>query len=225
MQKHIAKIISVLMIGLGIFLIFLAVPYMFIWAAFAPTDKTESSYLEKAYKTSIFKFQKVYTIDNILPALIIKQDYNSALLYIEELEKMDAMSQTDNYFAAYAYCETGEYKKALKYAQNSNSDRMIVKVYTGLKEFDKADNLISKMIEKNPQKVQNYLYKAELELAKGNYAGAEVSINKTLPEMKQSRQVWEIKSKIAKHYGRTQDLKEYENILRQIEFKIDEKLQ
>ncbi len=214
------------MIVLGLFLFAYILPYLFVWIAYGePNNTVEISQLKKAHSLAFMKSQKVFVMNSSMSTLLLAQDYDTVIEYVNELEKLNAIQKSDRYFASYAYREKGDFENALKYAKDYGEDSLLARVYIKMKDFDKADKIVDKMINDNPQKPQSYLYKSEIELSRGNYKKAEFYINKTLPMMKNSIEVWRLKSEIASKLGRQADAKDYENRQKQLEFKIHTKVQ
>jgi len=223
-KNKITWIVSTGMI-ISAILIFLALlPYIMIFNAYRQPDKSsEIAQLKKAYTYSVFNYQKVYVAESLLTDLIIVQDYNTAIEYIDDLEKSKAkISDNINYFAAYAYRESQDYDKALSYAKQANRKQMLISLYIKKQDFENAEKLMEEY-SKESQSYKNYHLdkdRAEIEYLKGNYINAEEYINKTLNTKRNLIEVYKLKSKISKSLGKTTEAKAYEEKAKEIEAKL-----
>ena len=65
--------ISSIMIFIGLFLFVWILPFLFVWLSFGTELSNEESlpHLQKAVKYSVFKPQKLYTLETIIPTLLV----------------------------------------------------------------------------------------------------------------------------------------------------------
>jgi hypothetical protein len=83
-DSKIAIGISSVFVAFGIFCFVWILPFIFIWSSFGINLSNEESlpYLEKAVKFSVFNAQKRYTIETIIPTLLILEKNKEAIAYI-----------------------------------------------------------------------------------------------------------------------------------------------
>lgn len=223
-KNKIAWGISIIMILSAVLLFFTLLPYVIVFNAYNKPDKTtEIECLKKAYKYSIFNYQKVYTAEALLADLIIKRDYKTAVEYIEDLEKAKAnKTSTIDYFASYAYRELQDYEKALNYAKLSGRKQMQISIYIRKHNFEQAEELMGNYA-KESSSYKNYHYdkdKAEIEFLKGNYDSAEKYINNALSKKINFLEVYNLKSKISNALGNKEEAKVFEEKAKDIETKL-----
>lgn len=223
-RNKIAWGISIFMILSAVLLFFTLLPYIIVFNAYNTTDKTEElEYLKKAYKCSIFNYQKVYTAEALLADLIIKRDYETAIKCIESLEKAKVKKTTSiDYFASYAYREMQDYENALKYAKASGLKQIQISIYIRNHNFEQAEKLMEEYGKDHPN-YKKYHYdkdKAEIEFLRGNYLNAEKYINNTLNTKTNFLEGYNLKAKISKALGKTEEAKTYEKKANDIKTKL-----
>jgi tetratricopeptide (TPR) repeat protein len=109
-------------------------PFALVWI-FPKDFGLKSQCMAKfAIKISIFREQKIYTLNNAISQLILSKNYLEAIDYIKELEKLNAEGTVHKYLAAYAYMNLGQYDEALKYAILSNNKKIEKKILNKMRE-------------------------------------------------------------------------------------------
>ena len=219
-DSKIAVFISGCMILSGILMFLYILPFLYIWASFCETetqDKLDS--MKKSVNTSIFEFQKVYTMNSALASLVLTKDYYTVIAYYKDLEKLGAVDEGNTYLAVYSYIQTGEYNNALKYAQMFGNKGQLAQIYIKIKDFKKAKILVNEMLNQKPVKTRVYRYKAEIEMGENNWKEAYNSINKALKFAPNSVEALQDKVRISKHLGYKNEYKKSLNKLKLIELK------
>ena len=140
-NNKIAAILSTSMILVGLVVFLLICPYLYIYIGIANDDTSiedEIHWSKKAINSSIFKFQKEYTIDYTIGPLMLIKDYGTALDYINDLEDFGGLKKHHLYYASICCIHQGMYDKALEYAKRSKNKILQLKIYINLKKFFKS---------------------------------------------------------------------------------------
>lgn len=215
-----ASIFSTFMIGLGIVIFLVILPYLFIWASLLTTNKSEIIELEnKAIKYSTFKFQKTYTRINALPLLSLSKKYDKVIEYYNDLEKMntaDSMSQT---LAIMAYIELEDYDNAIKYAKKLNNKSLLAKAYIKNKNFGKAKPIVEELLAKNISSINALLYKSEILLHENRLKEAQNTIDNVLKTSPSYIEAYYVKAEILTKYGKIKEANKYINEAKALELK------
>jgi len=133
--KYAVAILAIIILIFSIMIVIWLLPFMFIKASYnAINTPKELDLLKRAVKFSLLKRQKEYTINFALPALVINQDYDTAIDYIQRLEKHNVANNKHKYFASYAYMKKGDLPNALKYAIESEDENQKTRIYNKMKE-------------------------------------------------------------------------------------------
>ncbi len=214
--------ISTTLILVGIFIFLWILPFLYVYIGildFGSTNVQNTKWDKMAVRYSIFPAQKIYTIESALPGLIVNKEYDTAIEYVEELEKLSSAEPNIKYLAAYAYIQKEDYQKALKYAKESNNKGQLAQVYINLKDYKSAKKLVDEMFEQKQVSPRAYIYKAQIEIIENNWTGADKSINKLLIVAPNNREALKIKAKIAHHTGNNTEHKKCIKKLKLIELK------
>ncbi len=202
------SIIIGLFISMAIFVVIDIIPFVLLWAGLSAHGISEQGTLQKwAVKTSVFKFQKIYTRNSILPLLVLTGDYVDAIRYFNELEALDGADNLNTRLAIYAYIQTGDYNTALSYANLIDDKNRIAQIYIKLKDYAKAGIIVENLLRENPVKVSTYLYKSEILFNDGKYGEAENYVNKALKMSPTYIDALYLKSKILNKIGKGTDAK------------------
>ena len=203
---------SVIVLGIILFILIIidVLPFWFMWAGNnAPDYPSQLKLQKKAVETSILRFQKIYTINNVLPLLVLSEDYTTAIDYYRELEILNGADNFNTKLIIYALINTGNYNEALSYAYLINDKSKMAQIYLRMQDYHKAEVLINELMSKNSISVSTYLYKAELEYAKGNIKEASIYADKVLSMSPTYYDVLYLKSKICKKQNNKTDAKRY----------------
>ncbi len=222
-DSKVAITISSILITFAILLFIWILPFLYVWISFEIPDKnTQINYLKKAVKYSIFPVQKVYTIESIMPSLVLTGQYEQAIKYYIEYEKSDTNSlirDAIKHLAAYAYLHTDNYAEALKIAKETNNKTLQAQVYIKIRDFETAKTIVNELLKENPERLMNYRYVAEIQMGENKWKEAEVSINKVINFAPNNIEVLKDKAEISKQLGKTNDYKKYSKKIKEIEYK------
>lgn len=195
-------------------------PYLF-WLI-AVKQKFTPGYTNKYYiysvNTSIFKFQKEYTLDWIASdSLYVVKDYKTALKYILMYEKLGLEYQSMNTIRKFdVYMALKDYDNALKVALSSGKFRNLfeMKLYIATGDYEKAKLAYEKYwaeytknhpnYKNNPMK---YFYLAQVEYSGKQYKKAYMAINDYFKNYENSTYIkaFELKADIEKELGLTKE--------------------
>lgn len=204
----IKSIVIGLCITLAVFVVIDIIPFVLLWAGLSAQGVSEQITLQKwAVKTSVFKFQKIYTRNSILPLLVLTGDYVDAIHYFNELEYLDGADNLNTSLAIYSYIQSGDYNTALTYAHLIDDKSRTAQIYLKLKDYKKAKIIVDKLLRENPVKISTYLYKSEILFYEGKYADAENYVNKALHMSPAYIDALYLKSRILNKVGRSVDAK------------------
>lgn len=208
------------MIIAGILMFLYVLPFLYIWASFGESEnQNKLDLMKKSVTFSIFKFQKIYTMNSALASLVLTKDYYTVIGYYKELEKLDAVDEGNTYLAVYSYIQTGEYDNALKYSQLFGNKGQQAQIYIKMKDFKKAKILVNEMLNQTPVKPKVYRYKAEIEMGENKWKEANLSIDKALKYSPNSMEALQDKVRISKHLGYKEEYKKNLNKLKLLELK------
>ncbi len=213
--------ISSIMIFIGLFLFVWILPFLFVWLSFGTELSNEESlpYLQKAVKYSIFKPQKLYTLETIIPTLLVLDKNEEAISYYEIYEKQHPDNDNLNTKATktlvtYAYIKTNNYDKALTIAKDTNNLYQQAKIYIATNNLDMAKKTVEEIFSTKTKSKLPYLYVAQIQLKEGYPKSANTSIDKLLLVNPQHTEALETKAEILKALGLTD---EYSKYVRKIE--------
>ena len=213
--------ISSIMIFIGLFLFVWILPFLFVWLSFGTELSNEESlpYLQKAVKYSIFKPQKLYTLETIIPTLLVLDKNKEAISYYEIYEKQHPDNDNLNTKATktlvtYAYIKTNNYDKALTIAKDTNNLYQQAKIYIATNNLDMAKKTVEEIFSTKTKSKLPYLYVAQIQLKEGYPKSANTSIDKLLLVNPQHTEALETKAEILKALGLTD---EYNKYVRKIE--------
>ena len=186
-DSKIAIGISSVLIAIGVFLFVWILPFLFIWLSFGINLSNVESlpYLKKAVQYSIFKTQKLYTLETIIPTLLVLNKNEEAISYYEIYEKLnpsneDIDTKATKTLVTYAYIRTKNYDKALEIAKDTNNLYQQAKIYIEIDELEKAKETVEKIFSTKTQSKLPYLYVAQIQLKEGYPNSAHNSIDKLL---------------------------------------------
>ena len=203
-DSKIAIGISSVLVGLGVLLFIWVLPLIFTWLAFSSSIEyraNEISYFKKAINCSIFKWQKIYSIENIIPSLLVSEQYDEVIKYYEQMEKYNIETNIAKTLSTYAYIETGKYDKALQLAKETNSLYQQARIYVDTKDLDNAKKTVEKIFSTKKNAPNAYLYIAEIQLLEGHPKSALQSIDKLLAINPKHVEALEVKAKIYESLG------------------------
>lgn len=222
-DSKIAIILSSILIAFAILLFIWILPFLYVWIAFGTSDKnSETDYLKKAVKFSIFQTQKIYTIESIMPSLLLTGQYEQVIKYYLEYKKINTHSAAKNaikHLAAYAYLHSENYAEALEIGKETNSKIIQTQVYIKIRDFETAKVLVNEMFKEKPENLMNYRYVAEIQMGENKWKDAEISINKVLSFAPNNLDVLKDKAEISKQLGKTNDYNKYSKKIKEIEYK------
>lgn len=221
-DSKIAIVISSIMILCAVLLFVWILPFIFVWIAYGDEENCQTDYLKKAVKYSIFPAQKTYTIESIMPSLILSGNFDEAIKYYEEYKKTNTDSIIKNAItrlAGYAYLHSGKYADALEIAKELNDKTFLTQIYIKIGDIDTAKVLLNELLKENPGKIINYRYLAEVQMGEKKWKEAEISINKVLKFAPNNLDVLKDKVEISKQLGKTTDYKKYSKRVKEIEYK------
>lgn len=209
-DSKIASVLSILLIGLGILIFLDILPFLFVWASLVATNNDDMILLqEKSIKTSVFKFQKIYTRNSALSSLYLMKEYDKVIEYFKELEDMNAVEPMNTTLAIMSYINVGDYNNALKYAKESNNKSLLAKVYIKTKDFDKAKPIVDDLLAQKKSSLPALLYKSEILIHENKIKDAEICIDKILKINPNYIDALYIKAKILNKYGKGDEAKRY----------------
>ncbi len=226
-NSKLATTISIAMIAFGIFMFLLIHPFLYIYIGLIEQGKTNvhnTKWDKLAVKYSIFKAQKIYTIESALAGLYISKDYETAIAYINELERLNLDDDLHRSLASYIYFKKGDMAKSLEYAKASDNKKQMAKIYIATNDIKNAEILVNELLKDTPITVTTMLRKAELEIAKGNWTIADSYIDKALKVSSNNRDVMRTKIKILNHYGKFQESKKYQNKIDELDKKYSKRI-
>ena len=207
-DSKIAIGISSVLIAIGIFLFIWVLPFLFVWLSFGVNISNVESlpYLKKAVKYSIFRTQKLYTLERIIPPLIILEKNKEAISYYEIYEKLnpnneDFATNATKTLVTYAYIRTKDYDKALTIAKSTNNLYQQAKIYIATNDLDNAKETVEKIFSTKTKSKRPYLYVAQIQLKEGHLKSAHNSIDKLLKIKPQHTEALETKAKIFEAQG------------------------
>jgi tetratricopeptide (TPR) repeat protein len=204
-----ASIISICLMGLGILIFMDILPFLFVWASLVATNNDDVILLqEKSIKTSVFKFQKIYTRNSAISGLFLMKDYDKVIEYYKDLEEMDAVEPWNTTLVIMAYLNSGDMDNALKYAKASGNKNLLARVYVKTKDFEKAKPIVEDILSKKPT-ISAYLYKAEILISENRWNEAEKYIDKALKISPKYIDALYLKAKILNKYGKNEEAKKY----------------
>ncbi len=207
-DSKIAIGISSVLIAIGIFLFIWILPFLFIWLSFGINLSNVESlpYLKKAVKYSIFRTQKLYTLETIIPTLIVLEKDKEAISYYEIYENLnpdteDLDAKATKTLVTYAYINTKDYDKALTIAKSTNNLYQQAKIYIATNDLDNAKETVEKIFSTKTKSKQPYLYVAQIQLKEGYPNSAHNSIDKLLKVNPKNTDALETKAKIFETQG------------------------
>ena len=207
-DSKIAIGISSTLIAIGAFLFVWILPFLFIWLSFGVNLSNVESlpYLRKAVQYSIFRTQKLYTLETIIPTLLVLDKNEEAISYYEAYEKLnpsdeDIDSKATKTLATYAYIRTKNYDKALEIAKETNNLYQQAKIYIAIDELDKAKETVEKIFSTRTPSKLPYLYVAQIQLKEGYPNSAHNSIDKLLKVNPKNTDALETKARIFEAQG------------------------
>ena len=207
-DSKIAIGISSVFVAIGIFCFVWILPFLFIWLSFGNNLSNVESlpYLKKAVKYSIFRAQKLYTLETIIPTLLVLEKDKEAISYYESYKKLNPAPDDFNVKATktlvtYAYIRTKNYDKALEIAKETNNLYQQAKIYIAINEIEKAKETVEKIFSTKTQSKLPYLYVAQIQLKEGHPNSAHNSIDKLLEVNKKNTDALETKAKIFESQG------------------------
>lgn len=221
-DSKIAAVISSIMILFAVLLFIRALPYIYVWIAYGAEKNVQTEYLEKAVKYSVFPDQKAYTIEAIMPSLVLSGNFEDAIKYYEEYKKTNTDSIIKNaitHLAGYAYLHSERYADALEIAKELNDKTFLAQIYMKIGDVNTAKVLVNELVKENPEKVMNYRYLAEVQMGENKWKEAEISINKVLEFAPNNLDVLKDKVEISKQLGKTKEYKIYSKKVKEIEYK------
>lgn len=221
-DSKIAIVISSIMILCAVLLFVWVLPFIFVWIAYGDEENCQTDYLKKAVKYSIFPVQKAYTIESIMPSLILSGNFEDAIKYYEEYKKTNTDSIIKNAItrlAGYAYLHSERYADALEIAKELNDKTFLAQIYIKIGDIDTAKVLVNELLKENPEKTMNYRYLAEVQMGENKWKEAEISINKVLRFAPNNLDVLKDKVEISKQLGKTTEYKKYSKRVKEIEYK------
>ncbi len=230
MKKNIfkpANVLSICMILLGIFVFLFIHPFIYSYIGIIEQGKTNvrnTKWDKLAVKYSIFKKQKKFTINSAIPSLILSEEYDTAIEYFQKLEDLNIANERNYYFASFAYEHKKDYDNALKYAKKSGDKFREAKVYIKMKDFNNAEQILNTLSKESPIKPRVYLYQAELKMGQKKWQEANISINKFLKINPNSKEALKVKAEVSKQLGNTKDYQKYTNKIKNIETKIENRI-
>ena len=175
------SIVVGLLVALITFIIVDVTPFLFLWAGLSSQRYDTQLALQKwAVKTSVFRFQKVYTRNSILPLLVLSGDYTTAISYFDDLEALGSADNFNTKLAIFSYIKIGEFDKALSYAILINDKSRMAQIYIKQKDYAKANIMVESLMLDNPVKISTYVYKSEMLYDGGKYNEANSYIDKAL---------------------------------------------
>ncbi len=208
-DSKIAIGISSVFVAIGIFFFIWILPFLFIWMSFGTELSNSDSlpYLRKAVKYSMFKAQKLYTIESIIPTLLVLGNNKEAISYYEIYEKLephndDIEVKATKTLITYAYINTKDYNKALTLAKETNNLYQQAKIYIATNDLDKAKETVEKIFSTKTKSKLPYLYIAQIQLKEGYPQSAIESIDKLLNINPQHIEALEVKAKIYEALGK-----------------------
>lgn len=230
MKKNIfkpANILSISLILLGVFVFLFIHPFIYSYIGIIEQGKTNvrnTKWDKLAVKYSIFKKQKKFTINAAIPSLILSEEYDNAIEYFHKLEEMNIANARNYYFASFAYEQKEDFNNALKYAKKSGDKFREVKVYIKMKDFKNAERILNELSKETPIKPRVYLYQAELKMGQKDWKDANIYIDKFLKINQNSKEAIKDKVEISQQLGNTKDYQKYINKLKDIETKLENRI-
>lgn len=219
----IKSIIGGLLIALCILIVLDVIPFLFIWTGVLAKNSSDEITLQKwAVKTSVFRFQKIYTRNNLLPQLVLTGDYVTAINYFKELEDLDGADSLNTRLAIYSYIKTGDYDNALMYASLINDRTRLAQIYIQIKDYVKANIVLESLLKEDSAKASTYLYKGEVLLHEGKYQEANNFADKALEKAPNYIDALYLKSKVCTKLGRVAESKKYFSQAKYLESKREE---
>ena len=203
-ENKIAIGISSVLVAIGILLFLWVLPLIFTWLAFGTSYENrtnEISYLKKAINCSIFKWQKLYTLENILPSLLLAEKYDEAIMYFERMEKDNIETSTSKFLVIDAYIKLKKYDKALQLAKEIDNQYKLARIYIDTNDLDNAKKAVEKLFSTKKKVPNAYLYVAEIQLKEGYPKSALQSIDKLLTINPKHVDALEVKAKIYENLG------------------------
>lgn len=207
-DSKIAIGISSVLIAIGVFLFIWILPFLFIWLSFGVNLSNVESlpYLKKAVQYSIFRTQKLYTLETIIPTLLVLEKDNEAISYYESYEKLkptdnDLDTKATKTLVTYAFINTKNYDKALTLAKETNNLYQQAKIYIAIDDLDNAKNTVEKIFSTRTKSKLPYLYVAQIQLKEGYPNSAHNSIDKLLKINPKHVDALETKAKIFETQG------------------------
>lgn len=222
-DSKIAIGISSILVAIAIFLFIWSLPLIYSWIAlsspFSNSEQnnkkhTQSEYFKKAVKYSVFKWQKIYTIENLIPTLLLSNEYNEVIKYYEQMEKANIETNIAKSLSTFAYIKVGKYDKALQLAKETNNLYQQAKIYIATNNLDMAKKTVEEIFSTKTKSKLPYLYVAQIQLKEGYPKSANTSIDKLLLVNPQHTEALETKAEILKALGLTN---EYNKYVRKIE--------
>lgn len=216
-----AKYIIIISSVLSLFFIILNIlPFWLMWAGItAPEYKNQLSLQKMAVQTSVFRYQKIYTRNNLLPTLVLSGDYDTAIKYYKELEILNGADNFNTKLVIYSYINIGDYNEALNYASLIKDKSKMAQIYIKMEDYPKAAILVDELMTRKPVAISTYAYKSELEYVQGNIESAEIYANKVLAVSPAYLDVLYLKAKICKRQGKDDDARKYFNQAKYIDDK------
>ena len=208
-DSKIAIGISSVLIAIGVFLFIWILPFLFIWLSFGVNLSNVESlpYLKKAVQYSIFRTQKLYTLETIIPTLLVLEKDKEAISYYESYEKLkptdnDIDTKATKTLVTYAFINTKNYDKALTLAKETNNLYQQAKIYIAIEDLDNAKNTVEKIFSTRTKSKLPYLYVAQIQLKEGYPKSANTSIDKLLLVNPQHTEALETKAEILKELNK-----------------------
>ena len=175
------SIIITIFVVVCVFVLIDIIPFLFMWVGLSANEPSNQISLQKmAVKTSVLRFQKIYTINNVLPLLVLSGDHVTAIKYFNELETLDGADSLNTKLVIYSYIQTGDLQNALKYAKLIGDRKRLAQIFILLKDYDKAENIVDGLLMDKSVMASTYLYKSELLYNEGKYDEANHYVDNAL---------------------------------------------
>lgn len=209
-DSKIAIGISSVLVAVGVLLFLWILPLIFTWLAYGGYDRQEEiSYLKKAIACSIFKWQKLYTLENILPSLLLAEKYDEAIMYFERMEKDNIETSASKFLVINAYIKQKKYDKALQLAKEIDDQYKLARIYIETNDLANAKKAVEKIFSTKKKAPNAYLYVAEIQLKEGHPKSALQSIDKLLAINPKHIEAIEVKAKIYEALGQKTNAEAY----------------
>ena len=179
-------------------------PYIFVFlsGAYNPNPNRININIGRyAITTSIFSFQKSYSLLAMINICKTFELYDAGAIYVRKLR---ALYPENSYYAELEfemYMMSKKYFSALQVAKTDpRLKRKLIEVYLSMKDIKNSRIMLAEYKKGQNKRFTDY-FEARIECLEGNYEKADLFVTRFLKNNPDNRRGWGLKAQIAKKLG------------------------